>query len=97
LEIRVVIPPGGNPTVWAINLREDLLHDYVFFRKRAKKFDENDPKTIFLQKRYLRAALLLLFAYTEAVVNGWILHISKLRARPNDYKTKCRLPLVEKF
>jgi hypothetical protein len=54
------------------NTREDLLHDFQFFLKESKKHDPDAPESMFLHARFLRAALLTLFAYTEAVVNGWV-------------------------
>lgn len=72
MELRVEISHDGRSKVFAIDACEDLLHDYKYFLKQAKRFDDHKSKTIFLHKRYLRGALLTLFAYAESVINRWI-------------------------
>jgi hypothetical protein len=63
---------GGKFTTLVMNTREDLLHDYRFFIGMAKRIAADDPEVMFVHQRFLRAALLALFAYAEAVVNGWM-------------------------
>lgn len=72
MEITVTIDKKGNSTVLAMNMLEDLLHDFQYFLKEAKTHPAVKPETMFLHKRFLRAALLILFAYTEGVTNRWL-------------------------
>jgi hypothetical protein len=65
MRIKVTIDKKGNSTVLAMNTVEDLLHDFQYFLKEAKTCSAVEPETMFLHKRFLRAALLILFAYTE--------------------------------
>ena len=69
----------GNFEVLVMNTREDLLHDFQFFHGMAKANSPEDPKERFLHQRFLRAALLTLFAYAEAVVNGWVYSLLESR------------------
>jgi hypothetical protein len=63
---------SGNFEILVKNTREDLLHDFQYFLSEARKNDPNVPESMFHHARFLRAALLILFAYAEAVVNGWL-------------------------
>jgi hypothetical protein len=70
--IEVTISNDGTVQVLVKNTREDLLHDFQYFLQESKQHDPNAPESMFLHARFLRAALLTLFAYAEAVVNGWV-------------------------
>jgi hypothetical protein len=72
MEITVTIDKKGNSTVLAMNTLEDLRHDFQYFLKEAKTHPAVKPETMFLHKRFLRAALLILFAYAEGVTNRWL-------------------------
>jgi len=63
---------SGNFEILVKNTREDLLHDLQYFLGEARNYDPNVPESMFHHARFLRAALLILFAYAEAVVNGWL-------------------------
>ncbi len=97
MEIRVEIAKGGNATVFAISACEDLRHDYDYFIRQARKCDEYKPSTVFLHKRYLRASLLTLFAYAEAVINNWLFHSLERKGRISEFKKVQRKSLEEKF
>jgi hypothetical protein len=97
MEIRVEIPLNGNVMVLAISACEDLRHDYEYFIQQARKFDENKPSTVFLHKRYLRGALLTLFAYAEAVINNWLFHSLEREGRISEFKKEQRKSLEDKF
>jgi hypothetical protein len=70
--VQVTIDKKGNSTILVMNIREDLVHDFEYFIGRAKTLSEDSKEQMFLRQRYLRAALLTLFAYAEAVVNHWL-------------------------
>lgn len=83
-------------TILVKNTREDLLHDFGYFLGQAKEHSETGD-TMFLHKRFLRAALLLLFAYGESVVNGWMASpIILKKAGPRSLPRK-RMCLFEKM
>jgi hypothetical protein len=48
-----------------ISILEDLWHDYNYYKNQAKTV------TSFRQKRCLRTAFIILFAYFDGVVNRW--------------------------
>jgi hypothetical protein len=62
----------GKFEVLVMNIREDLLHDFEFFLDQAKACSGDEHETRFKHQRFLRAALLTLFAYADAVANGWV-------------------------
>ena len=98
MEFRIEISKDGSKvTVLGIDACEDLRHDFDYFLRQAKKFDEHRKKTVFLHKRYLRAALLTLFAYAEAVVNNWLFHLLEREGCISEFKKEQRKPLEEKF
>jgi hypothetical protein len=98
MEIRIEISKdGSNVTVLAINACEDLLHDYDYFVQQAKKFDERKAKTIFMHKRYLRGALLTLFAYAEAIVNNWLYRSLGREGRVSEFEKEQWQSLEKKF
>ena len=71
--VRVVIDENsGSTSALVMNTREDLRHDFEYFIGEAKTRNADAPETMFLHQRFLRAALLSLFAYAEAVANGWL-------------------------
>lgn len=70
--IEVTISNDGTFQTLVKNTREDLLHDFQYFLEESKKHNPIVPESMFLNARFLRAALLTLFAYAEAVVNGWV-------------------------
>jgi len=72
MEIRVEIGTTGDQKWFALNTREDLLQDYNYFIEQAKTLVGLDGENQLLQKRFLRAALLIVFAYAEAVTNTWL-------------------------
>jgi len=71
-EIRVEIPLGDQVRVSVINTREDLRDDFKYFITQARNYKPDPVESGFLHQRFLRAALLSMFAYAEAVVNGWL-------------------------
>src|ERR1700733_6305799 len=71
-QIKVTVDKKGNATILAMNILEDLLHDFQYFLKEAKAHSAATPETMFLHKRFHSAALLILFAYTEGVTNRWL-------------------------
>ena len=70
--VRVEIDNDGGVSTLVMNTREDLRHDFEYFIGEAKASNADTPETMFLHQRFLRAALLSLFAYAEAVANGWL-------------------------
>jgi hypothetical protein len=65
LAIRVVIGQNSSIKISAISVIEDLLDDYEFFISNASKAEKEEE-----EKRFLRAACLLLNAYIEGSVNS---------------------------
>src|SRR3972149_2253333 len=59
----------GDIEITHVSILEDLWHDYLYFKKQAKN------SSTFLQKRYLRAALLVLISYLEGVTNRWFYNL----------------------
>ena len=88
-------PDGSVEQVVAFNAAEDLKHDYEYFILEAKKYSPDGP-TQLLHGRFLRAALLILFAHAEAIVNGFVYQVlvrrgeesrfEKIEKRSLDYK-----------
>lgn len=74
MEMHVSIRDGGEVELVAFDAREDFFRDYSYFVERARNLSVNDESTTAMQRRFLRAALFTLFAYTEAVVNAWLYH-----------------------
>ena len=70
--VRVEIDNDGGFSTLVMNTCEDLRHDFEYFIGEAKASNADIPETVFLHQRFLRAALLSLFAYAEAVANGWL-------------------------
>jgi len=65
--VKVTIPADGRETEVLVQAPlEDLWHDHEYFIQKAKENAADQPETMFLHKRFLRAALLCLFAYSEA-------------------------------
>ena len=69
-QLRITIEDKPNGSIESVqilhvSILEDLWHDYLHFKKQAKS------NSLFRQKRYLRAAILVLVAYLEGVVNRW--------------------------
>jgi hypothetical protein len=56
------------------NAPEDLKHDYEYFIQEAKKYSP-EGHTQLMHRRFLRSALLILFAHAEAVVNNWVYQV----------------------
>jgi hypothetical protein len=83
--IQVTISPDGNTEHVVLNAREDLRHDCEFFIMEAKKHAA-DGETQFLHQRFLRAALFLLFAYAESVVNGWLYRVLDSRGQASRFE-----------
>lgn len=75
--------------VIVMNIREDLLDDIRFFVEQARSHPVDRPGQTVLHKRYLRAALMFLFAYTEGVVNGW------LRSNPEEKQADPRFKRIK--
>jgi len=77
MEIRVTVAPDGKTEIESISALEDLWHDYLFFRSRAKELDQPSCTTTdgLDSKRYYRAALLALVCYFEGVLNRWLQHL----------------------
>ncbi len=70
--VRVEIDNDGGFSTLVMNTCEDLRHDFEYFIGEAKASNADTPETMFLHQRFLRAALLSLFAYAEAIANGWL-------------------------
>jgi hypothetical protein len=71
-EISVEIAPAGDVQILVTNTREDLRDDFRYFVSQARNTEPDLLESGFLHQRFLRAALLSIFAYAEAVVNGWL-------------------------
>jgi len=76
--IQVTVTPEGDTEQVVLNAREDLKHDCEFFIMEAKKYSP-EGEAQFMQQRFLRASLFLLFAYAESVVNGWLYRVLEKR------------------
>jgi hypothetical protein len=67
MQIRVEIKDNGDIQLVCVCLKTDSWHDYLSFKADAvRAFRAKDIKAY---ARFLRAALLCMFAHTEAVVN----------------------------
>ena len=61
--IQVTIPADGGETKVLVQAPlEDLWHDHQYFIQKAKENTADVPEMMFLHNRFLRAALLFLFA-----------------------------------
>jgi hypothetical protein len=60
---------SGDFSVLLVSTLQDLWHDYQHFRDEALKAPSEEPA--FVQKRFLRAALLMLVAHCAGVVDQW--------------------------
>lgn len=96
MEIQVTINPNGDSELLALNTREDLFQDYTYFLNQAKATSTQQGK-ILLHKRFLRVALLVLLAYTEAVINAWLYDDLKKRGVIWLFKKVERIPLEDKM
>ena len=74
--VKVEIDQEGDSKIWVMNTREDLRDDLNYFITEAAARSDNEPESIFLRQRFLRAALLSLFAYADAVISGWLYSLS---------------------
>ena len=74
VEIILDFDSDDNPSVKTISILEDYWHDYLHFKELATAENGNSELR---HRRYLRAAFLLLIAYTEGVVNQWWFSILK--------------------
>jgi hypothetical protein len=90
--VRVETDDDGGFSTLVMNTREDLRHDFEYFIGEAKSHNADIPETMLLHQRFLRAAVLFLFAYADAIANG-VLHslldsqqVEKLRHWPLDKK-----------
>lgn len=95
MQIKVTIDKKGNSTVLAVNTLEDLRHDFQYFLQEAKTHPAVNPETMFLHKRFLRAALLVLFAYAEGVTNRWLFAMLK-RSHDGDKFEKLQFDSLDK-
>lgn len=96
MEIHVTITPNGDSELVALNTREDLFQDYIYFLNQAKATpDQHD--SVLLHKRFLRAALLVLLAYMESVINAWLHDDLKKRGVLWLFKNLERTPLEGKM
>ncbi len=96
-QIKVIIDAKGNSTILAVNILEDLHHDFMYFLQKAKEYSADTPETMFLHKRFLRAALLILFAYTEGVANRWLFSMLHQHNINSTFAKKQFRPLDEKI
>ena len=69
-KLTVTITPSGQTTISAFCLKSDLWQDYLNFVNDAR--EEHKRNNTRQENRYLRAALLSLFAHLEASVNDVI-------------------------
>lgn len=88
---------GGSTSILVMNTREDLRDDFRFFIDQARAYDADAPETMFLHQRFLRAALFAVFAYAEAVVNGWLQALLESRQEGSRFKRLERKSLEEKI
>jgi hypothetical protein len=77
--IQATIPLGEDPTILVQSPLEDLWHDHEYFIRRAQENAADVPETMFLHMRFLRAALLFLFAYAEGVTSRWVHEVRENR------------------
>jgi chorismate mutase len=89
--IRATLPLVGQPTILVQSPLEDLWHDYEHFIQQARQNAADVPETMFLHMRFLRAALLFLFAYAEGVTSRWI---HEVRAKRRQQGKKIDKPLL---
>ncbi len=71
MQIKAAVNMKCNRTVMAMNALEDLLHNFQYLLREAKTYSAVKPETMFLRKRFLRAALPIPFAYAGGVTNRW--------------------------
>jgi hypothetical protein len=76
---------GGETELLVLSPLEDLWHDHQYFIQGARENAADAPETMFLHNRFLRAALLFLFAYAEGVTGRWI-HEVRVRQRQQGKK-----------
>jgi len=88
---------GASFQIIALNTREDLLNDFNFFIDMAGLVKVNGLEGVYAQQRWLRAALLILFAYIEAVVNGWVYRVLESHKLIAVFKRMERSPLEQKI
>lgn len=83
--IIIEIGEDGRFKAYALSVVEDLWHDFLFFEQQALNTSTDDRPL--LHKRFLRAALLCLFAYLEGVTHQWCY---ELTIREGGSNTKAR-------
>lgn len=96
MQINVTIDKKGRSEILAMNVLEDLEHDFRYFLNEAKGYSASKPETMFLHKRFLRAALLILFAYAEGVTNRWLFATLEQRNEGNKFEKLQFKPLDTK-
>ncbi|HYJ84827.1 MAG TPA: hypothetical protein VEW46_02065 [Pyrinomonadaceae bacterium] len=72
MEFSILISPDGEE-IKTISILEDYWHDYLYFKEQANLALKEDSQL--KNRRYSRAALLVLMAYLEGVVNQWSISI----------------------
>lgn len=90
----VTISPVGQTTISAFCLKTDLWQDYLHFLIDARQ--EHEMKKTRQENRYLRAALLSLFAHLEASVND-LIYKSELSNKGLDKSLNDKCVLVSEF
>lgn len=73
----ILIREDGAMEMFAVNLLEDLWHDYQYYIGQAEESAKEGNSAIFLTKRHLRTSLIVLMAYLEGVLNRWCKIIKK--------------------
>jgi hypothetical protein len=90
--IQVTIPAdGGETQVLVQTPLEDLWHDHQYFIQRARENAADKPETMFLHNRFLRAALIFLFAYAEGVTSKWVHEVRAKQRQEGKKKDKQKL------
>jgi len=86
----VDIDEDGRIKAYALSLEEDLWHDFLFFEQQALNTSTEDRPL--LHKRFLRAALLCLFAYLEGVTHQWCYELTIGKGGPTPRLAPARAP-----
>jgi hypothetical protein len=90
--IQVTIAADGGETELLVQAPlEDLWHDHQYFIKKAKENAADVPETMFLHNRFLRAALLFLFAYAEGVTSRWVHEVRVRQTQEGKRRDKRKL------
>lgn len=91
-KVGITIFSNGNMDILKGSLQEDLWQDYCFYYKKAEAHrKKNSKKSLFLMKRYERAACLALFEFFTCVLSAWLSCPGQKTGI--DFRTACRMIL----